>query len=246
MPVVPAKKYTGDLAFFEQLGDTLALNGAPSADNGLLGLLSNIGISVDHGFDPSALGDAEKKALAQAIKDGEPMLAAASAGLGSSTDGWQYAPVLAEYFGTDYMTRAAIGYQAMFENTPIEAYYPSVFTDLNNKTLDGSKGNYTMTFAKGKTPPVGAFWSTSMYDADKRLMVENTLKRYKIGSADGLKTNADGSTTIYLQAKSPGKDKESNWLPTPAAPFYMLFRMYLPDIEALNGQYLLPGIAKAK
>ena len=174
------------------------------------------------------------------------MLDAASAALGTSANGWQYAPVLPEYFGTDYLTRAAIGYQAMFENTPIEAYYPSVFNDLKGKTLDGSKGNYTMTFAKGKTPPVGAFWSTSMYDAKKRLMVENPLKRYKIGSADNLKTNSDGSTTIYLQAKSPGKDKESNWLPTPDAPFYMLFRMYLPEIEALNGQYELPGIAKAK
>jgi hypothetical protein len=246
VPVTPAKKYTGDLAFFEQLGDTLALNGAPEGDAGLLGMFRNIGLSVDHGFDPSALSDGEKKALAQAIKDGEPILNAASAALGTSANGWQYAPVLPEYFGTDYMTRAAIGYQAMFENTPIEAYYPSVFTDLKGKTLDGSKGNYTMTFAKGKTPPVGAFWSTSMYDAKKRLMVENPLKRYKIGSADNLKKNADGSTTIYLQAKSPGKDKESNWLPTPAAPFYMLFRMYLPDIEALNGQYELPGIVKGK
>ena len=42
VPVVPAKEYTGDLAFFEQLGDTLVLNGAPAADAGLLGLLKNI------------------------------------------------------------------------------------------------------------------------------------------------------------------------------------------------------------
>ena len=108
VPVTPARIYTGDLAFFEQLGDTLALNGAPAA--GLLGMLSNIGLSVDHGFDPSALSAGQKKALAQAIKDGEPMLDAASAALGSSANGWQYAPVLPKYFGTDYMTRAAIGY----------------------------------------------------------------------------------------------------------------------------------------
>jgi hypothetical protein len=85
-----------------------------------------------------------------------------------------------------------------------------------------------------------------MYDAKKRLMVENSINRYKIGSADNLKTDADGSTTIYIQADSPGKDKESNWLPAPKEPFYMLFRMYQPDIEILNGQYELPGVAKAK
>ena len=96
------------------------------------------------------------------------------------------------------------------------------------------------------TPPVGAFWSTTMYDAKKRLMTENSINRYKIGSADNLKTGADGSTTIYIQSDSPGKDKESNWLPAPKEPFYMLFRMYQPDIEVLNGQYELPGVVKAK
>ena len=63
-----------------------------------------------------------------------------------------------------------------------------------------------------------------MYDAKKRLMVENSLNRYKIGSADKLKADKDGSTTLYIQADSPGKDKESNWLPAPKEPFYMLMR----------------------
>jgi hypothetical protein len=246
VPVVPAEKYTGDLAFFEQLGDTLAINGASAADDGLLGLLKNIGLTEDHGFDPSALSDGEKKALAKAVVDGKAMLAAKSAAMGKNVNGWQLSPVLVEYFGTDYLFRAAIGYQAMFVNTPIEAYYPGVFKDTTGKTLDTSTGNYTLTFAKGKTPPVGAFWSTTLYDAKKRLMVANSLNRYKLGSADHLKANADGSTTIYIQAESPGKDKESNWLPAPKEPFYMLFRMYQPDIEILNGQYELPGVVLVK
>lgn len=246
VPVVPAKKYTGDLAFFEQLGDTLVINGGLPGDTGLLGMLKNIGISVDHGFDPSALSVGEKKALAQAIPDGDAMLAAKSASMGKEVNGWQLSPVLDAYFGDDYLFRAAIGYQAMFVNTPIEAYYPGVFKDLDGKTLDGSSSKYTMTFTKGKTPPVGAFWSTTMYDAKKRLMVENPINRYKIGSADNMKPGADGSITIYIQADSPGKDKESNWLPAPKEPFYMLFRMYQPDIEVLNGQYELPGVVRVK
>jgi hypothetical protein len=244
--VVPAKKYTGDLAFFEQLGDTLVINGAPASDDGILGLIKNIGLSTDHGFDPSGLSDGEKKQLAQAIKDGEAMIAAKSADMGKDVNGWQLSPVLDEYFGTSYLFRAAIGYQAMFVNTPIEAYYPGAFKDAAGKVLDGSTGKYTITFPKGKTPPVGAFWSVTMYDAKKRLMVENPINRYKIGSADKLKVDADGSTTLYIQAESPGKDKESNWLPAPKEPFYMLMRMYLPKIEVLNGQYEIPGVLKAK
>jgi hypothetical protein len=173
--VVPAKKYTGDLGFFEQLGDTLVMNGAPASDAGLLGMLKNIGFTVDHGFDPSGLSDGEKKALAQAITEGNAMLAAKSAAMGKDVNGWQLSPVLEEYFGNDYLFRAAIGYQAMFVNTPIEAYYPGVFKDTSGKTLDGSSGKYTLTFPKGKTPPVGAFWSTTMYDAKKRLMTENSI-----------------------------------------------------------------------
>jgi len=242
--VVPAKKYTGDLGFFEQLGDTLVINGAPAADRGLLGVLENIGLSTDHGFDPSGLNDAEKKSLALAVKDGETMLAAKSASMGKEVNGWQLSPVLDEYFGTSYLFRAAIGYQAMFVNTPIEAYYPGAFKDTDGDVLDGSAGKYTITFPKGKTPPAGAFWSVTMYDAKKRLMVENSLNRYKIGSADKLEADADGSTTLYIQADSPGKDKESNWLPAPKEPFYLLMRMYLPKIEVLNGQYEIPGVEK--
>jgi hypothetical protein len=244
--VVPAKKYSGDLVFFEQLGDTLAYNGAPAADAGILGLVKNIGLTVDHGFDPAALSDGEKESLAQAVEDGEAMLAAKAASMGRNVNGWQLSPVLDEYFGTSYLFRAAIGYQAMFVNTPVEAYYPSVFKDTDGKALVGSSGKYTITFPKGQTPPVDAFWSITMYDAKKRLMVENSLNRYKIGSADKLKAAADGSTTLYIQADSPGKDKESNWLPAPKAGFYMLMRMYLPKIEVLNGQYEIPGVVKAK
>jgi len=244
--VVPAKEYSGDLAFFEQLGDTLAINGAPAADAGILGMFENIGLTIDHGFDPSALSDGEKNSLAQAVVDGEAMLAAKAASMGRNVNGWQLSPVLDEYFGTSYLFRAAIGFQAMFVNTPVEAYYPGVFVDTTGEALDGSLGKYTITFPKGQTPPVGAFWSITMYDAEKRLMVENTLNRYKIGSADKLKTAADGSTTLYIQADSPGKDKEPNWLPAPKAGFYMLMRMYLPKIEVLNGQYEIPGVVKTK
>lgn len=244
--VVPAKKYTGDLAFFEQLGDTLVINGAPAIDAGLLGLLKNIGLTTDRGFDPSALKDGEKKSLAQAVKDGEAMLAAKSAAMGKDVNGWQLSPVLDNYFGDSYLFRAAIGYQAMFVNTPVEAYYPAVFKDAAGKVLDGSAGKYTITFPKGKTPPVGAFWSLTMYDAKKRLLVKNSLNRYKIGSADKLKPEKDGSTVIYIQADSPGKDKEGNWLPAAKAPFYMLLRMYLPKIEVLNGQYEIPAVEPTK
>jgi hypothetical protein len=43
-----------------------------------------------------------------------------------------------------------------------------------------------------------------------------------------MKKNADGSLTLYIQKNSPGKAKESNWLPAPDGPIYMVMRLYWP------------------
>ena len=37
-----------------------------------------------------------------------------------------------------------------------------------------------------------------------------------------MKQNPDGSLTLIIQKDSPGKEKESNWLPAPNGPVYML------------------------
>ena len=64
-------------------------------------------------------------------------------------------------------------------------------------------------------PPVHAFWSLTMYN-DKQLFAANPIDRYAIGDRDKLAFNPDGSLDLYIQRKSPGQGKESNWLPAPA------------------------------
>jgi hypothetical protein len=83
-------------------------------------------------------------------------------------------------------------------------------------------------------PPVNAFWSVTMYDASKKLLIENPINRYLINSPmlPMLKKNVDGSVTIYIQRQSPGTDKESNWLPAPNGPIYLVMRLYWPRTEA--------------
>ena len=107
--------------------------------------------------------------------------------------------------------------------------------------MDGGK-NYVLRFSKDQVPPVKFFWSMTMYDLPGRLLVENPIKRYAIGSrTQGLKTNADGSVDIYLQSQSPGADKDSNWLPTPPkGPFFMVLRMYGPQGTLAGGSWQAP------
>jgi len=42
--------------------------------------------------------------------------------------------------------------------------YPMTKTLADGQVLDGSKHNYTLTFAAGQYPPMNAFWSVTMYD----------------------------------------------------------------------------------
>ena len=64
----------------------------------------------------------------------------------------------------------------------------------------------------------------------------NALKRYALGTKNKLlKYNDDGDLTIYLGNKSPGKEKESNWLPAPAGNFLIWLRAYWPDKAIRDG-----------
>jgi hypothetical protein len=131
--------------------------------------------------------------------------------------------------------------------------YPFGRTDANGETLDGSKHNYTITFPAGQLPPVNAFWSVTMYDGKSQLLIRNRINRYLINSPmlPGLKKNADGSLTLYIQKDSPGKAKEANWLPAPNDTLYLVLRLYWPKdtppsiLPPGEGTWKPPGIVAA-
>ena len=72
-----------------------------------------------------------------------------------------------------------------------------------------------------------------MYDGKTELLIKNLIDRYLINSPmlPQLKKNKDSSLTIYIQKDSPGKAKESNWLPAPDGPIFVALRLYWPKTE---------------
>jgi hypothetical protein len=149
-------------------------------------------------------------------------------------------------FGQDYLTRSAAAWKYIYINSAVEAMYPTANVDGNGKPLDG-KNRYTLTFPKGALPPVNFFWSVTMYDAKTGFLIHNPIERYSIGDRTaGLKKAADGSLTIHIQHESPGKALESNWLPAPEGPFYMILRTYGPKPALLDGSYKIPAVQMAK
>ena len=61
-----------------------------------------------------------------------------------------------------------------------------------------------------------------------------------------LEKNPDGSLGLLIQQDSPGKDRESNWLPAPSGPPYIVMRIYWPKEAALNGTWLPPAVQRIK
>ena len=82
-------------------------------------------------------------------------------------------------------------------------------------------------FEKGQFPPVKAFWSLTLYAPDF-FFVPNPINRYELSQRNKFVTNKDGSVDMYLQAESPGKAKEANWLPAPKGKFVLVMRLYWP------------------
>jgi hypothetical protein len=60
----------------------------------------------------------------------------------------------------------------------------------------------------------------------------------------------DGSLTLYIQNKSPGADKQANWLPAPDGPIYLVLRLYWPKdtppsiLPVGQGIWRPPGIKR--
>lgn len=168
------------------------------------------------------------------------MIDARIANIGTVVNEWSFNTETGIY-GNDYLTRAAITKLGFGANIPQEAIYPTTFTDNQGKQYNGAS-KYAIHFEPGQTPPVDGFWSVTMYNEEK-YFYDNPLNRYSIGEyTDGLKTNPDGSLDIYIQNQSPGSDKESNWLPSPADGFFMILRMYLPAEQVLNGTWTPPPV----
>lgn len=138
--------------------------------------------------------------------------------------------------------RAATAKIGLGDNIAQEAFYPYTFTDSEGKPLSGAN-NYTIHFNSGQIPPVEAFWSITMYNTKSQQFVDNPINRYNIGKyTQGLKNNTDGSLDIFIQHASPGKDKESNWLPADKDGFYLAMRLYLPGEQVLNGTWTPPPV----
>jgi hypothetical protein len=182
----------------------------------------------------SALHDVPAAAL-QAMRQAFPRVA-------KIVNGWQMNIDTMGVYGNFYVKRAIVTMVGLGANSAEDAVYPVLLADADGRPLTGDN-NYVLHFDKDGLPPVHAFWSVTMYDAEG-FQAANSLNRFAIGDRDPLLYNADGSLDLYIQHTSPGPDKEANWLPAPNGPLGITMRLYSPKAPVLNGTWAPPAVRR--
>lgn len=246
-PLTPDGQKTS-LEVFNILNFVLQFCPTHSSEKELMARFGAIGVGRGKSFDASKLSPETKTAIEAGMADAWAELAALKKRIDAKevTSG--------DIFGTredlknNYGYRMAGAVLGIYANSKAEAMYPAFTVDAEGQPLDGTSKRYTLRFAPGEFPPVNAFWSLTMYELPSSLLSANPLNRYLLNSPmlPQFKLDADGGLTLLIQHESPGKDKESNWLPSPRGRFFMAMRLYWPKEEALNGKWTAPPLQTVK
>lgn len=253
-PAPPVKKYNmplpdwkeADFAgpeFINVLNALLQYTSEDSSEKELRARFAKIGIVPGVPFDRSKYPPETIEAIQKGIEEGKQELASKTSEIKDS----------GSLFGTraslknNYLNRAIAAATGLYGNTKEEAVYTGSSFDKDKQPLVGTN-KYVIRFSKDQLPEAKYFWSITMYNLPKRFLVPNPINRYSIGEkTKGLKYESNGDLIIYLESTSPGKDKESNWLPTPkTGNFMFVMRIYGPQPDVINNVWQMPLPEKVK
>ncbi|WP_067695002.1 DUF1254 domain-containing protein [Nocardia jejuensis] len=139
--------------------------------------------------------------------------------------------------------RAAAAKGGLWGNHAYEAAYIMTYVDDRGEQLTGAR---TYTLRLDPTPPVGAFWSVTMYSVPDFYLVENPIDRYSIGDrTPGIVYDTDGSLTLTISHTAPVDPvSRANWLPAPDGEFRPVLRMYEPAEAVLEQNYRVAPITR--
>jgi hypothetical protein len=225
-------------SYFNTMAKAMEANPPVVADAPMVAKLAKIGLIPGKDFGLNKLDPAVVKGLERAPAAALEKITAHGKDAGVEVNGWKFTLKTGAY-GTDYLQRAHIAAVDLGATLPQDAVDMITQVDGDGKPLDGSH-RYVLHFPKGQIPPVHGFWSLTMYNAEHFLEM-NPLNRYKLNSRS-VRPNRDGSLDLYIQKDSPGKDKESNWLPVPADKFELMLRLFWPKDAVIKGTWKPPAV----
>lgn len=238
----PLKQVNGmdAVRYFKRGAGLMGVNPPHATDWSILARMKRIGLAPGKDFDAGRVGT---EVLSRGAAAGLQLMRDKASSVARVANGWVMNTDTMGVYGNYYLKRAIVAMGGLGANQVEDAIYPLNIGDADGKPVM-AENRYVMHFDKSELPPAGAFWSLTLYDAEG-FQIANALDRFAIGDRDPLAFHADGSLDLYIQHASPGKDKESNWLPAPArGELALTLRLYAPKPEVLEGRWNPPPVRR--
>jgi hypothetical protein len=228
-------------SFFGYASELLQEHGPHFQDYPILDRMARIGFHAGAKFDFGSASEVVQAALTAALPAAQAKITERQKSLGSTVNGWRMTTENFGNYGTNYLMRACVELIGLGANLPEDAIYPLLCTDVDGQPFTGAN-QYVWHLEENDLPPVNAFWSLTLYDAEG-YQVANELNRFAIGDRDELQFNDHGSLDIHIQHQTP-TEGTANWLPAPDGGFNLCARLYYPKPEALDGTWRPPAVSK--
>jgi hypothetical protein len=239
-PVGPPQDVgTNGAGFFDELGDLLVMDEPVTrSQTAALAAVSDL---VGPELHPTTAHPDQVPELQRAVVEGLAALDASLKGATELVNGWELNVNLGTAADELSLRQRAVIARSFWGPVPAEeAVYLRAVEATNGKPLSGDM-QYRIRLDGDDLPPVDGFWSFTVYGQDL-YFVANEIDRYSLsGETPGLVTAKDGSIDIVLAHQRP-RQPRANWLPTPAGPFTLIMRLYLPQQPILNGTWDYPLI----
>jgi hypothetical protein len=229
------------VGYFNYGAELMKENRPHITDWSIIARMKRIGLEPGKDF-----GDGRVSAdiLARGAASGQKLMRDKLPTLARVINGWQMNTDTMGVYGNYYLKRAIVAMAGLGANQPDDAIYPINIADADGQPVM-AENSYVLHFQKDELPPVGAFWSLTMYDAEG-FQVANPINRFALGNRDPLKYNADGSLNLYIQNENPGSEMETNWLPAPKrGELGLTLRLYAPKPEVADGRWNPPAIKRS-
>jgi hypothetical protein len=213
-PLEQVNDMPGD-GYFTLAAELMKMHRPHVTDWSIVERMRRIGLVAGKSYPVASLGADVLEAVEAAPADAQAFLKAALPTMAPIENGWQMNTNSMGVYGNFYTKRALIAMIGLGANPPEDAVYPLLMTDADGDRVDGSR-NYVLHFDRGDLPPVGAFWSVTMYD-EQGFQVANELTASPSATGTRFVTTMMARSTSTSSTPTPGPSgSRTGFPPRPA------------------------------